>query len=118
MATPGANSTTNQSVRWMRCARVRSSRCSIRLTALLLTPKLARVVTTPIFTSSVIRLCSTRLIIMNLDAAPPVATMIPTPVFELFQAAEAHFPTEYGLFRIYGFEGRAAGQVEEAVVLR
>src|ERR1022692_3499315 len=42
--------------------------------------------------------------------------------FELMQAAEADFPTEYGLFRIYGFEGRtrtAAGlRVEEAAVLK
>src|SRR5579863_7804679 len=43
--------------------------------------------------------------------------------FVLSQAAEADFPTEYGLFRIYGFEGRAFSQaaptrVEEAVVLR
>ena len=37
--------------------------------------------------------------------------------FVLSQAAQAHFPTEYGLFRIYGFEGRAGGRVEEAVVL-
>lgn len=37
--------------------------------------------------------------------------------FVLSQAAEAHFPTEYGLFRIHGFEGRAMGRVEEAVVL-
>ncbi len=37
--------------------------------------------------------------------------------FELTQAAEADFPTEYGLFRIHGFEGRTGGRVEEAVVL-
>lgn len=37
--------------------------------------------------------------------------------FELSQAAEADFPTEYGLFRIYGFEGRSGSRVEEAVVL-
>src|SRR5580658_6652691 len=37
--------------------------------------------------------------------------------FVLTQAAQAHFPTEYGLFRIYGFEGRTGGRVEEAVVL-
>jgi GTP cyclohydrolase II len=35
----------------------------------------------------------------------------------LSQAAQAHFPTEYGLFRIYGFEGRTGDRVEEAVVL-
>jgi GTP cyclohydrolase II len=41
--------------------------------------------------------------------------------FELSQAAEANFPTEYGQFRIYGFVGRlhSAGleREEEAVVL-
>ncbi len=36
----------------------------------------------------------------------------------LSQAAEADFPTEYGLFRIHGFEGRVRDRVEEAVVLR
>jgi GTP cyclohydrolase II len=35
----------------------------------------------------------------------------------LSQAAEANFPTEYGLFRIYGFEGRTGSRLEEAVVL-
>jgi len=35
----------------------------------------------------------------------------------LSQAAEADFPTEYGAFRIYGFEGRTGARVEEAVVL-
>jgi GTP cyclohydrolase II len=38
--------------------------------------------------------------------------------FTLSQAAEADFPTEYGPFRIYGFEGRTGARVEEAVVLR
>lgn len=34
------------------------------------------------------------------------------------EAASADFPTRYGHFRIYGFEGRSAtGQVEEAVAL-
>src|SRR5258708_17584608 len=44
-----------------------------------------------------------------------------SPNFELSQAAEAEFPTEYGLFFIYGFEGRtpsAGSSIEEAVVLR
>jgi GTP cyclohydrolase II len=31
--------------------------------------------------------------------------MNPTPSFTLVQAAEANFPSEFGLFRIYGFEG-------------
>jgi GTP cyclohydrolase II len=39
------------------------------------------------------------------------------PVFRLHKAAEADFPTRFGHFRIYGFEGRVSGRVEEAVVL-
>ncbi len=49
-------------------------------------------------------------------SAPPNALV---PV-ELTLAAQADFPTEYGHFRIYGFEGRSrgpGGKVEEAVVL-
>src|SRR6266699_977043 len=42
--------------------------------------------------------------------------------FEFLQAAEADFPTEYGPFRIYGFEGRTRNGdgvlLEEAVVLK
>ena len=43
-------------------------------------------------------------------------------VFLSSKVAEANFPTEYGLFRIYGFEARAGDRnrtrVEEAVALR
>jgi GTP cyclohydrolase II len=46
-------------------------------------------------------------------------------ILSLSQAAEADFPTEYGLFRIFGFEGRRISaadptgmRVEEAVVLK
>jgi GTP cyclohydrolase II len=35
----------------------------------------------------------------------------------LHKAAEADFPTRFGHFRIYGFEGRLEGRLEEAVVL-
>ena len=35
----------------------------------------------------------------------------------LLKIAEANFPTEYGEFRIYGFEMPNGGRVEEAVVL-
>jgi GTP cyclohydrolase II len=38
-------------------------------------------------------------------------------VFRLEKVAEADFPTEFGLFRIYGFEGRCGDRIEEAVVL-
>jgi GTP cyclohydrolase II len=45
-----------------------------------------------------------------------------SPFFLCSKVAEANFPTEYGLFRIYGFEGRAgtsdATRVDEAVALR
>lgn len=49
---------------------------------------------------------------------------MPDPAgFVLSQVAEANFPTEYGVFRIYGFEGRGSAgnnvsSVEEAVVLK
>lgn len=36
----------------------------------------------------------------------------------LEKVAEADFPTHWGFFRIFGFQGRPNGQVEEAVVLR
>ena len=41
-----------------------------------------------------------------------------SPVLSLTQVAEADFPTRFGHFRIYGFEGAVDGQTEEAVVLR
>jgi GTP cyclohydrolase II len=34
------------------------------------------------------------------------------------KVAEANFPSRFGYFRIYGFEGRYQGETEEAVVLR
>jgi GTP cyclohydrolase II len=36
----------------------------------------------------------------------------------LQKVAEAEFPTRFGLFRIYGFEGRWEDRTEEAVVLK
>ncbi len=36
----------------------------------------------------------------------------------LHKVAEAEFPSRFGHFRIYGFEGRYSGRLEEAVVLR
>jgi GTP cyclohydrolase II len=36
---------------------------------------------------------------------------------QINKVAEADFPTQYGHFRIYGFEGRAGERVEEAVVV-
>ena len=36
----------------------------------------------------------------------------------LNKVAESDFPTQFGVFRIYGFEGRDGDRVEEAVVLK
>jgi len=36
----------------------------------------------------------------------------------LHKAAEADFPTRFGHFRIYGFEGRSGDRLEEAVALK
>jgi len=46
--------------------------------------------------------------------------MSESPSPRLTKVAEAHFPTEFGVFRIFGFEGPAAGcdGTEEAVVLK
>jgi GTP cyclohydrolase II len=41
-----------------------------------------------------------------------------SPAFELVKVAEADFPSRFGHFRIYGFEGRTDGVVEESVVLK
>jgi GTP cyclohydrolase II len=55
---------------------------------------------------------------MNLEILTPHFMESP-PNFPLSQAAEADFPTEYGLFRIYGFVGRSdSTRAEEAVVLK
>ena len=41
-----------------------------------------------------------------------------SPMPRLHKVAEAEFPTQFGYFRIYGFRGGGADQVEEAVVLK
>lgn len=41
-----------------------------------------------------------------------------SPAFELSKVAEADFPTRFGHFRIYGFEGRLGDAVEDSVVLK
>ncbi len=40
------------------------------------------------------------------------------PDFELIKVAEADFPSRFGHFRIYGFEGARPSETEEAVVLK
>jgi GTP cyclohydrolase II len=44
--------------------------------------------------------------------------MAVSPEFQLIQVAEADFPSRFGHFRIFGFEGEYPTGVEEAVVLR
>ena len=39
-------------------------------------------------------------------------------MFRLEKVAEADFPTQFGQFRIYGFEGHSGGRVEEALALK
>jgi GTP cyclohydrolase II len=41
-----------------------------------------------------------------------------SPAFELSKIAEANFPSRFGLFRIYGFEGRTGDIIEECVALK
>ena len=41
-----------------------------------------------------------------------------TSALRLTKVAEAEFPTEFGQFRIYGFQATAGGRSEEAVVLK
>jgi GTP cyclohydrolase II len=44
--------------------------------------------------------------------------MVPTPALRLLKVAEADFPSRFGHFRIYGFEGHSSSGTDEAVVLR
>jgi len=44
--------------------------------------------------------------------------MSKSPLPKLTKVAEADFPTEFGVFRIFGFEAPAGDEVEEAVVLK
>jgi GTP cyclohydrolase II len=44
--------------------------------------------------------------------------MASSTAFELIKVAEADFPSRFGHFRIFGFEGQYPSGVEEAVVLR
>jgi len=41
-----------------------------------------------------------------------------SPALRLQKVAEADFPSEFGVFRIHGFEGHSNGLTEEAVVLQ
>ena len=41
-----------------------------------------------------------------------------TPALRLRKIAEADFPTRFGAFRIYGFQGSYGGRAEEAVALK
>jgi GTP cyclohydrolase II len=48
----------------------------------------------------------------------PKPGMKNSTALRLAKVAEADFPSQFGFFRIYGFEGRNDGRVEEAVVLK
>jgi GTP cyclohydrolase II len=48
----------------------------------------------------------------------PTGTMAASPALTLYKVAEADFPSRFGHFRIYGFEGRNGVATDEAVVLR
>ena len=48
----------------------------------------------------------------------PKPGMKNSSALRLTKVAEADFPSQFGFFRIYGFEGRDDGRVEEAVVLK
>src|ERR1044071_6214512 len=41
-----------------------------------------------------------------------------TSLLRLEKVAEADFPTQFGIFRIFGFRGSSSGRPEEAVALR
>jgi len=48
----------------------------------------------------------------------PLTGMDNLPALRLLKVAEADFPTQYGHFRIFGFEGHFEDSVEEALALR
>lgn len=47
----------------------------------------------------------------------PVGHYNESTLSAITKVAEANFPSRFGHFRIYGFEGKYAGEVEESVVL-
>ena len=60
-----------------------------------------------------------QLIIMERNTETHSHGMNTTSALRLERVAEADFPTQFGFFRIYGFEGHFPdGRMEEAVVLR
>ncbi len=48
----------------------------------------------------------------------PKQSMKNSSALRITKVAEADFPSQFGFFRIYGFEGRDDGRIEEAVALR
>src|SRR5438045_9731001 len=84
---------------------------------------LASEATTPSFTSSVTRDASAIDIggppvhYNNRFRHPKTCCMQISSTFRLRKVAEADFPTRFGQFRIYGFEGSSDDVVEEAVAL-
>ena len=54
----------------------------------------------------------------ELCLAPIIEVSLPSPDFQLNKVAEADFPSRFGQFRIFGFEGVRLTATEEAVVLK
>lgn len=55
---------------------------------------------------------------MRSDARLTPGARISLPDLKLNKVAEANFPSRFGQFRIYGFEGKRPQETEEAVVLK
>ena len=64
------------------------------------------------------------IVVRRVDASHVAQAHAPTQIasmpltLELRKVAEADFPTRFGQFRIFGFEGKTSKGVEEAVVLK
>src|SRR4029077_134565 len=95
-----------------RCRSVRSSRISIRWNALKRDRMLARDAATATRNNKVASCCGSSM--ARLSIIIMKARSLPM----LTKVAEANFPSRFGHFRIYGFEGMYNQEMEECVVLR
>lgn len=55
---------------------------------------------------------------MTVEAPTLSPLMVNSSGFDLVKVAEADFPSRFGHFRIFGFEGRTGTSIEESVVLK
>src|SRR5262245_17729421 len=104
------------SASFMRWINVLSWRRSMRLKRSLRTRMLAREAATASLISNVTRCSSSTRSCEHYNESIIDPTVTPATV-ELVKVAEAEFPSRFGRFRIYGFEGHDKSGVEEAVVL-